>query len=329
MSLKIEQGLFNLDFTDYHAILGVPVDADIKEIRKRYLGIARRLHPDSGALEGPTERQLAAEYLSKLVNPAYEKLSQEKNYAEYTVLLRLKGQQALKQQETVVLTSDSARRVASASDIDNAYRAALRDLAEKQYQHLDDTLDLTGQISELNLVYLMRREGRGEAAQSARRPSAQPAGAPGNPTGAARRPAAAPPPPTPAASQESLVAAYLRRAEGFENKQDYPRAILELRDALKLDPTNSACHSRLGVIYLKTNQATMAKIHFNKALELNPQDAVALEGKRRLEGPAAAAKPDAKGGKPAGKPAPGRPAGGKSDPKGGGGLFGLFGNKKK
>ena len=28
MSLKIEQGLFNLDFMDYHAILGAPVDAD-------------------------------------------------------------------------------------------------------------------------------------------------------------------------------------------------------------------------------------------------------------------------------------------------------------
>ncbi len=327
MSLKIEQGLFNLDFTDHHAVLGIPVDAEIKDIRKRYLGIARRLHPDSGAQDSEAERRLAAEYLSKLVNPAYEKLSQEKNYAEYSVLLRLKGQQALKQQETVVLTSDSARRVASASDIDNAYRAALRELAEKQYQHLDSTLDLTGQISELNLVYLMRKEGRGEAAQPARRPATQPpAGTTGGP---ARRPAAAPPPPAAPVSQEALVVAYLRRAEGFENKQDFPRAILELRDALKMDPTNSTCHSRLGVIYLKTNQATMAKIHFNKALELNPQDAVALEGKRRLEGPSAAVKPDAKGGKPAGKPTGGKPApGGKSDSKGGG-LFGLFGNKKK
>jgi curved DNA-binding protein CbpA len=325
MSLKIEQGLFNLDFTDYHAILGVSVDAEIKDIRKRYLGIARRLHPDSAALEGPTERQLAAEYLSKLVNPAYEKLSQEKNYAEYNVLLRLKGQQALKQQDTVVLTSDSARRVASASDIENAYRAALRDLAEKQYQHLETTLDLTGQISELNLVYLMRKEGRGDSAP-ARRPTATAQSAPAG-SAAASKPAA-PTAPAPA-SRETLVAAYLRRAEGFENKQDFPRAILELRDALKMDPTNSTCHSRLGVIYLKTNQATMAKIHFNKALELNPQDAVALEGKRRLEGPTAA-KPDPKGGKPSGKPTGGRPApGGKSDPKSGGGLFGLFGNKKK
>jgi curved DNA-binding protein CbpA len=326
MSLKIEQGLFNLDFTDYHAILGAPIDADFKEIRKRYLGIARRLHPDSAALESEADRQISAEYLSKLVNPAYEKLSQEKSYAEHNVLLRLKGQQALKQQDTVVLTSDAARRVASAGDIDGAYKAALRDLLEMQYQQLDRTLEITGQISELNLVFLMRKESRGDSTQ---RRAASPATgtSSGTSSGLPRSGLSKPVPPPP--PRETLVSAYLRRAAGFEAKQDYQRAILELRDALKLDPTNSACHSQLGVIYLKTNQATMAKIHFNKALELNPEDAVALDGKRRLEGPSAkpASKPDDKASRSilgrSGKPNP------KGEEKGGGGLFGLFGNKKK
>ncbi|MBW4464110.1 MAG: tetratricopeptide repeat protein [Pegethrix bostrychoides GSE-TBD4-15B] len=329
MSLKIEQGLFNLDFVDHHAILGAPVDADLKEIRKRYLGIARLLHPDSAMLESGADRQLAAEYLSKLVNPAYEKLSQEKSNTEHAVLLRLKGQQALKQQDTVVLTSDSARQVASSSDIDSAYKAALRDLTQNQYRQLDRALELTGQISELNLVYLMRKESRGD--MSARRQGAPVSAASegGTASGMPRtfsrstpNPAAPPPP------KETLVSAYLRRAAGFETKQDYPRAILELRDALKLEPTNSACHSQLGVIYLKTNQATMAKIHFNKALELNPEDAVALEGKRRLEGPSAKSDPKAKA---ASKPGASKPAGKSSskEEKGGGGLFGLFGGKKK
>jgi curved DNA-binding protein CbpA len=321
MTWKIEQGLFSTDFTDHHAILGVPVDAEIKDIRKRYLGIARRLHPDSRTSDDATDRQRAAEYLSKLVNPAYEKLSQEKNYSEYCVVLRLKGQQALKQQETVVLTSDVARRIASSSNMESDYKMALRELAEQQYQQLDKTIDVIGQISELNLVYLMR-----QASQSA--PLSRKAPAESTPNPATPRPAAAPAAKAvPAApSIDALIAASLRRAQEFETKQNFPRAILELRDALKMDPTNSVCHSRLGVIYLKTNQATMAKIHFNKALELNPQDEVALEGKRRLEGPsakpAAPGKPESKGGKP-------NPKGSQPDTKGGGGLFGLFGNKKK
>ena len=320
MAFKIEQGLFTLDFIDYHAVLGIPIDADAKEIRKRYLNIARRLHPDSSATENEADRQRASEFLSKLVNPAYEKLSQEKNYSEYTILLRLKGQQALRQQETVVLTADSARRLASASDLDNTYRAALKELTERQYQQLDQTLDLIGQISELNLVYLMRKEKKGEA--TIQPPKASAAGPAARP-----QPATAQPPVAAAPSHEALIEAYLRRAQEFENKKDYAKTLVELRDALKLDPTNSTCHSRLGMVYLKLSQPTMAKIHFKKALELNPQDAVALEGKRKLESPngkaATPTKPEAKGKKP-------DPKKGKPNAQGGsGGLFGLFGGKKK
>lgn len=350
MSLKIEQGLFNLDFVDYHAILGVPIDAEVKEIRKRYLNVARRLHPDSCVTENQADRQRAADLLSKLVNPAYEKLSQEKNYTEYCVLLRLKGQQAMRQADTVVLNSDAARRLASASDVDTSYRAALRELSERQYQHLEQSLNFVGQISELNLVYLMRREGRGEPVGQAK--AANTSGTTSS-TASPRSPGAPPPPPPTNAptvpSRTSLVGAYLRRAQEFETKQDFPRAIQELREALKMDAANSTCHSRLGIIYLKTNQATMAKIHFNKALELDPQDAVALEGKKKLESPGkgAAGKPDSKTAKPdpkakttaKGKPDPkakanpsGKPnskSGGKPDTQGGGGLFGLFGGNKK
>lgn len=335
MSFKVELGLFSLDFTDYHAILGTPVDAEAKDIRKRYLTIARRLHPDSCATESKTDRQLASEYLSKLVNPAYEKLSQEKNYIEYGVLLRLKGQQALKQQETIVLTSDFARRLAAASDLDTSYRAALRELAEKQYQHLDHSLELIGQISELNVVYLMRKESRGESINPPK-PLNLDNGSPST----ANRSSAASPAAKPAAApatRESLVAAYLRRAQEFEAKQDFTGAMRELREALKIEPTSHECHSRMGLIYVKTNQITMAKIHFNKALELNPQDAIALEGKQKLESPnskGAAKKPDSKGGKPDPKAKvnpQGKPSlkNGKPDAKGGGGLFGLFGSKKK
>jgi len=319
MSLKIEHGLFNLDFTDYHAILGVPVDADMKDIRKGYLKIARRLHPDSCAQDAEGDRQRAAEFLSKLVNPAYEKLSQERNYTEYCVLLRIKGQQALKQQETVLLISEPAQKLAAASDLDSFYRITLRNLAEKQYEHLDQTLDLTGQISEMNLVYLMRKGGRGELNLGKKTavgnvPSEKPAIA------ASTSPVVQ--------TTNTLVAAYLRRAQEYEKKQDYSRVILELREATQIDPRNSDCHSRLGEVYLKTNQAKMAKIHFTKALELNPTHEAALAGMKRVDGSSAPAEMAA--GKKSGKVDPkASPKSGKVDPKPEGGLFGLFGGKKK
>jgi curved DNA-binding protein CbpA len=329
MSLKIEQGLFNLDFTDYHAILGVPVDADMKEIRKGYLKVARRLHPDSCAKDAESDRQRAAEFLSKLVNPAYEKLSQEKNYSEYCVLLRIKGQQALKQQETVLLIGEPAQKLAASNDIDNFYRITLSKLAEQQYENLSQTLDLTGQISEMNLVYLMRKEGRGELTLGKK------AAVGSAPMG---KPAIAETASTPIVqTTDTLVSAYLRRAQEFEKKQDYSRVLLELREATRIDPTNSICHSRLGEIYLKTNQAKMAKIHFAKALELNPKDEAAQAGMKRLDGGGATTGTAAgtgagttKGtmaGKKPGKVDPKAASkSGNVDPKGG--LFGLFGKKK-
>lgn len=321
MSLKIEQGLFNSDFTDYHAILGVPVDADLKEIRKGYLKVARRLHPDSCAKDTESDRQRAAEFLSKLVNPAYEKLSQEKNYSEYCVLLKIKGQQALKQQETVLLISEPARKLAASNDIDNFYRITLNKLAEQQYENLSESLDITGQISEMNLVYLMRKEGRGDLTLGKK--AAVGSVPMGKPAIAATTSAPV------VASTDTLVSAYLRRAQEFEKKQDYSRVLLELREATRIDPTNSICHSRLGEIYLKTNQAKMAKIHFAKALELNSKDEAALAGMKRLEGAAAGTAAGTTAGKKPGKVDPKTTSkSGKVDPKPEGGLFGLFGKKK-
>lgn len=337
MSFKFDKGLFDPDFTDYHAILGIPVDADMKDVRKRYLALARRLHPDSCAQEAEGDRQRASTYLSKLVNPAYEKLSQEKIYTEHCVFLRLKGQNAMKQQDTVVLTSTAAQKLAAASEVEISYKAAVRQLAEQQYDHLDQTLDLISQLSELNLVYLMRKNGkfdsvtnsppRASSAADASGAAASAASGASSPQSNAPRSGAKAP-----VTMSQLVDACLRRAQEFEAKQDFGRAVLELREAIKINPRSSDAHSRLGVVYLKSGQPTMAKIHFNKALELNPEDERALEGKRKLDpsgakSAGAATKAAAKPAKPA--------AGAKSAPKGGkpnssgGGLFGLFGGKKK
>lgn len=324
MSFTIEQGLFTPEFTDYHAILGVPVDAAPKDIRKQYLKIARRLHPDSCIKESESDRQRAADLLTRMVNPAYEKLSQEKNYSEYCVLLRLKGQQALRQQETIVLTTETARKLAGESEIDAVYRMAVKELAEKQYEHLNQTLQVIGQLSELNLVYLMRKDGKIEMLGT------KPAPASSGEVGATK-PSPVKSTPKPPPTRMQLVEAHLRRAQEFEIKQDFAKAILELREASQIDPKNSHIHTRLGSIYLKSNQPTMAKIHFGAALKMNPQDQTAIAALEKLDPSRAKAKTatqatSVKGGKPnsAGKTNPKDKSGGN-----GGGLFGLFGGKKK
>lgn len=272
MSFNINQGLFQLDFTDFHAILGVPIQADSREIRKRYMRIAKNLHPDSSSTGTAEEKKQASQILSKLVNPAYEKLSQEKEYKEYMVMLRLKGQQAAQQNAGEKVQSEVAKKLTQAKDVDVEYKKAMEELAAQQYQSLNDFSQITGEISELNMVYLMRAGSAGTKAASKPKAATPPPPKPGNPA-----------PPPPKVEKKSPIDGYYGRAKELTEKGNFPKAILELRDALKLEPTNSDCHSLLGMIYLKQGQKTMAKVHINKALEGDPKHAEALESKKKLE----------------------------------------------
>jgi len=298
MSFLIQKGLFKTDFTDYHAVLGVPVDAENKEIRKRYMKIAKKLHPDSSAIHSEAEKKLANDILSKLVNPAYEKLFQEKERAEHAIMLRLKGQQVMQQPQMIEqVQSDKARQLAQAREIEPTYKKALEQLASQQYEFLDRTLDMIGEISELNLVYLMRVQSNG-AAPKPKQPGAGPAS-----QALAGKETEKPSAPK-KQQKKSPVEDYYRRAEELVEKENLAGAIIELREGLKLEPTNSKCHSLLGEIYLQQEQSTMAKVHINKALELNPKDEKALAAKKNLQKlmakKAAAAKSSGKSGKKAG-----------------------------
>jgi len=156
MSIQVERGLFKVDFFDHHAILGVPIDAEVKDIRKRYLKIARLLHPDSLLGSSDEAKNKASEVLSKLVNPAYKKLSEEKERAEYAALLRLMGQKVARKGGTDDL-GEPAQQLLKASDYEVPYKAALDQLADTLYGSMDTVTETIGAISYLNLAYLLRK----------------------------------------------------------------------------------------------------------------------------------------------------------------------------
>ncbi|PPS44348.1 J domain-containing protein [Chroococcidiopsis sp. TS-821] len=307
MSFKIERGLFQYDVTDHHAVLGVPVDADFNQIRKRYLQIARRLHPDSCAAVTPEAKQLANQLLSKIVNPAYEQFSKDRNRAEHLVVLREMSKRLAQEQSTVELKSKLAQKLAQASDIEYSYQTSLQQLAVKQYENFEQVFDIIGTLSELNLVYLMRK-----GAISVQQPKPVTRINP-NPHKT--------PQPTPTPQPTSAVEQYYRRAQAFMENNNFTQARIELQDALKLEPNNSSCHSLMGVLYLKQNQVTMAKVHINKALQLNPQEPMALKAKKLLNQATQTASTKST--------SVSQPSSGKAN-NGGSGLFGgLFGGKKK
>ncbi|MEH2235388.1 J domain-containing protein [Nostoc sp.] len=318
MSFKIDRGLFKYDFIDHHAVLCIPVDADVKEIRKRYLKIARRLHPDSSFTKTATQKQLGNELLSKLVNPAYEKLSSDRTRAEYILILSQIGKRLVQESTSVTLNTDLAKQLADASNVDHFYKSAIAKLAQTQYDSLEQALQVIAQVSELNLVYLMRSAGKSSTAPP---PTAQPKVQSGTPQpNTPKNPPLAPAPP----KEDSAVEQYVRRAQSLIDKNQLAQAKVELQDALKLEPKNSRCHSLIAMVYLKQNQLKMAKIHFDNALKLDPNDETALHWKPKID--------KALGQQPSDHKVTSSHNNGDKQPdkSGSGGLFGgLFGGKKK
>ncbi len=300
MSFPIQQGLFNYGLTDHYAILGVPLDANGQQIRQRYLKIAYLLHPDTCKAVGETEKRKANKILSRLVNPAYEELSRESSRLEYLLVLSQMGKTLAVDMGKVTLVNDDARKLAQAkNNVDLVYYKLLRPLIAEQYQDLEQVFQKTAQISELNLVYLLVKQGQGIQVKSS------PVSSEKVTTTDSQTQSE-----TPASPIENAI----RRSQDYLNKNNLGQAIAQLREALKIDPKNSSCHGLLGLAYLRQNQVPMAKVHINQAWKYNPHDPIALEAKQELD---KKLPPESKS----------KPSSGKS---GSSGIFGgLFGGKKK
>jgi len=183
--------------------------------------------------------------------------------------------------------------------VEAVYQKLINEISTHQYASLKDVLIKIAQLSELNLVYLMVTQGqninRNQESQSSNSNSQ---------TG------------TQQTNQNSTTPEkpknpYLRRGQEYIEKNNFAKAVLELREGLKSNPNDADIHSLLGFAYIQEKQLAMGRVHVKKALQLDSRNKVALECQEILD----KINPDNKQNKDTQK-------------KSGGGLFGLFGGKK-
>jgi len=268
MPFPISQGLFQFDLIDHFAILGVSIDAEHEEIRERYLKIAYKLHPDTCRIHTPAEREQAHQLLAKLVNPAYEHLSRDLSREEFRLVLAQMGKAMARDLSKITISSEPARKLAqSSANYELAYQKILQSLAIDQYTALENAYEKIAQLSELNLVYLILTEGRGNKKAPPKVFVSQ-----GN-TNQSELVVAAVTTAAQAKGKESPLEAYIRRAQASLDQNNSAQALRELRDALREEPDNSVCHALLGLAYLRQNQLSMARVHINRAWQASPQDA--------------------------------------------------------
>jgi tetratricopeptide (TPR) repeat protein len=311
MNLKPTQGLFKFDFTDHHAFLGVSVDADATGVRDRYKEVARLMHPDSANWQTVSEKMLATKIFSSIVNQSYGQISKAAQLQEQQAMLELLAKRITADAGKIDISSSAAQNLyqQSSEDLNRVYHELLKELALQQYRTLESSTEVTGQISELNLVYLLRKRN-----QTIRPPlaSASPANnkaadqtpvEAGNTTETAK---------TAEVSKNPLQGEKaMRRAEEYINMRNWTKANVELREVLKDDPNNAIAHAQMAIVYYRQNQVTMAKMHINKAIQLDPSAPIVRNAKQEIKkmmsDTPAASKPSSSAAK--------------------GGLFGMFGKK--
>lgn len=155
MSFAIKHGLFKFNIIDHHAILGVSLDADPKEIRLKYLKIAQKLHPDKCRSDA-AKMKIAGQILSKLVNPAYEQLSKKTSFAEHQLVLTQIGKRLVENKSKITVESTTAKELLTVGNsLELVYPKLLKQITSEEYKSLEQTANSIGMVSELNLVYLM------------------------------------------------------------------------------------------------------------------------------------------------------------------------------
>jgi len=86
----------------------------------------------------------------------------------------------------------------------------------------------------------------------------------------------------PFAAQERAKGHFQRAQDQFKMKR-YNEAVAELRDAIKNDPTQSEYHAWMAKVQLQKGLVGMAAISIRQALQLDENDALALECQKQID----------------------------------------------
>ena len=267
--IQLDRGLFQFDFTDRHAILGVSVNAQSIKIRERYQAVARLLHPDTAKWKTEADRQLGIQLFSRLVTHAYGKLSRPSELQEQMIMLELLGKRSIEEGSQIQIVDPLCQQLyQSGNDFELVYERLLTQIVAQQYVELDQSERIVNQISELNMVYLLRKQ-----LQSVR---STPPTVPNNSI-ATREPIST------EQTKTSPIEGALRRAEDYVTNKNWVKAVPELREVISVEPNNVRAHTLFGLVYLHQQQLTMARLSINKALQIAPKDLQVIQAKQEFD----------------------------------------------
>ncbi|MEM9153543.1 MAG: DnaJ domain-containing protein [Cyanobacteria bacterium P01_F01_bin.33] len=338
---RVTKGLGQYE-SDYYAVLGIPIMATDRKLRRGYIQAAKALHPDR-FIGSPEKIELASWFFSKLVSPASAVLNKPSERKEYQALLRLRMKTLLKEpDESLWPQHELTEKLRKSIALDDDYYEVVTQLAETQYEDLELALERTEVISQINLAYLLLTEGYKPPVSNSKpatpssgavRPATQPTPATAPPPresagSKSATPSSAPPPaasrpnpvappspsqtPSPAASRPttppqtagSRTSPPARPPEPEPNVEVSPPGMKRFEQAMNMmerrqfkdaakffsfaiseDPQNAQFYVQRGIAYQMQRNAALAKLDFQKALELNPSESEARRRLKSLSGP--------------------------------------------
>jgi curved DNA-binding protein CbpA len=268
---------------DYYAVLGVPLDAPLAEIRKSYRNIARLLHPDR-FVRDMAGKDEAERILARLVNPAFEVLSSESQRRDYDRLIQNWGRRMLERKETLP-TLDKTMMLMQSKTTDELQTVYRKAIFEQSLNIYKDQTDLTimlvaNELSIQNLGFVIThcRVATGDGFSVATMPPRT-----RNPAAPSTQQPVAPPTATPAAAtpksvalpKTNFAASHFERGKNLLDRRLYKEAVNSLKEACRIDASNAEYHAYLGQAYLRQGLPGMAKAEFTQALSINPNEPVA------------------------------------------------------